>query len=131
MSQENLDRLRVAYENFATGGLTMDLLTDDVEFRQPDEIGGGDGVYHGREEVARGVQQLLDVFDDLHADPEEFFVRDDFIVVFLRLRGRGKGSGVPIDVPQAHVFRFRGRQVDLWHAYFDRDEALKAAGFGD
>src|SRR2546423_121100 len=30
-------------------------------FRQPDEIGGGGGVYHGRDGVVRGVQQLLDV----------------------------------------------------------------------
>jgi ketosteroid isomerase-like protein len=128
MSQENVDRLRVAYERFGTDGLTMDLLTDDVEFRQPDEIGGGEGVYHGRDGVVRGVQQLLDVFDELRAEPEEFFVARDYVVVFVRLRGRGKGSGAPIDVPQAHVWRFRGGQVDLWHAYFDRDEALKAVG---
>src|SRR3954453_8155627 len=74
MSQENVDRLRVAYERFGTDGLTMDLLTDDVEFRQPDEIDGGEGVYHGRHGVVRGVQQLLDVFDELRAEPEEFFV---------------------------------------------------------
>ena len=55
MSQEKLDRLRVAYERFGTDGLTMDLLMDDVEFRQPDEIGGGEGVYHGRDGVVRGV----------------------------------------------------------------------------
>jgi ketosteroid isomerase-like protein len=111
MSQENVDRLRVAYERFGTDGLTMDLLTDDVEFRQPDEIGGGEGVYRGRDGVVRGVQQLLDVFDELRAEPEEFFVAGDYVVVFVRLRGRGKGSGVPIDVPQAHVWRFR---ADRW-----------------
>ena len=110
MSQENVDRLRVAYERFGTDGLTMDLLMDDVEFRQPDEIGGGEGLYHGRDGVVRGVQQLLDVFDELRAEPEEFFVAGDYVVVFVRLRGRGKGSGVTLDEPQAHVWRFGGRR---------------------
>lgn len=128
LPQENLDRLRVAYGNFATGGLSMDLLADDVEFRQPDEIGGGEGVYRGREGVIRGVQQLLDVFDDLHAEVEEFRSAGDYIVVFLRLRGRGKSSSVPIDTPQTHVWRFTGRRADLWQVYFDRAEALKAVG---
>jgi len=131
MSRENVDRLRVAYEDFATGGLTMDLLADDIEFRQPDEIGGGEGVYHGREGVMLGVQQLLDVFDDLRAETEEFFVAGDYIVVFVQIRGLGKGSSVPINTPQAHVWRFKGRQADLWQVYFDRAEALKAVGLAE
>lgn len=128
MSQENVERLRSAYGNFGTEGLDMDLMTEDIEFRQPDEIGGGDGVYRGREAVVRGVQTLLDVFDELRAEPEEFHVAGDCVVVFIRLRGRGKGSGVPIDVAQAHLWRFRADRVYLWRAYFDRDEALRAAG---
>jgi ketosteroid isomerase-like protein len=128
MSQENVERLRSAYENFGTEGLDMDFMTEDIEFTQPDEIGGGEGTYRGREAVARGVQGLLDVFDELHAEPEEFHVAGDYVVVFIRLRGRGKASGVPVDVAQAHLWRFRAHRVDLWRAYFDRNEALKAAG---
>jgi ketosteroid isomerase-like protein len=131
MSQEKIERLRLAYETFGTEGLAMDLMTDDIEFRQPDEIAGGDGVYHGRSEVARAMQELLDIFDELHSVPERFFVTGDYIVVFVRLRGRGKGSGAPFDDPYAHVFRFRGEQIDLWYAYSDRREALKAVGLAE
>jgi ketosteroid isomerase-like protein len=129
MSQENVDRLRTAYENFGTSGLDMDLLAEDVEFRQPDEIGGGEGVYRGRAGVVRGVEQLLDVFDGLNAEPQEFIVAGNYVVVLIRLVGHGKGSGVPINVAQAHVWRFRGSQIDLWHVYPNRQEALEAVGF--
>jgi ketosteroid isomerase-like protein len=128
LSESRIERLRKTYEGFRAHGLDWDLMTEDVEFRQPDEIGGGAGVYHGREGVARGVGELLDVFDDLHAEPEQFFSSGDHVVVFVRLRGKAKISGAPIDAPYAHVWRWRGEQVDQWHAYSDRREALKVVG---
>ncbi len=128
MSQQKIDRLGAVYARFDKEGLDLDFMTEDIEFRQPDEVGGGEGVYHGRDGVVRGVRELQDVFDELHAVPEEYFIAGDYAVVFVRLRGRAKGSGVPIDAPYAHVWRFRGAQVDLWHAYSDRDAALRAVG---
>jgi ketosteroid isomerase-like protein len=114
MSQENVERLRAIYEAFnASKQIDLELLTPDVEFTQP-EI--GESVYHGREGVARGVQELFDVFEDIRAEPEEFFVAGSEVVVFVRLSGRARGSGVPVEFPLAHVFRFRGAQVDRWHA---------------
>jgi ketosteroid isomerase-like protein len=119
----------MAYENFnAQGSLPFDLMTDDIEFRQPDQLGGGEGAYHGREGVARGLSELFDVFDGVSCWTEGFIQADDYIVVFVRLCGCAKLSGVPIDAPFAHVWRFRDEQVDLWHAYTDRREALKAVG---
>jgi ketosteroid isomerase-like protein len=96
-----------------------------VEFTQPEV---GQSVYHGPEGVARGVRELLDVFEHVRAEPEEFFVAGSEVVVFVRLSGRAKGSGVPVEDHLAHVFRFRGGQVDRWHTYSDRREALKAVG---
>jgi ketosteroid isomerase-like protein len=127
MSQENVARLRGAYETFNVNKwFDPELMTTDVEFRQPEV--GGDVVYHGRDGVARGIQVLVDVFDDVRAEPEEFFVAGAEIVVFVRLSGRAKKSGVQVDGPFAHVFRFRGELVDRWHTYADRREALEAVG---
>jgi ketosteroid isomerase-like protein len=129
MSEDNVQRLRAAYETFnADKRIDAEGLTPDVEFRQPDALGGGEGVYRGRDGFARGVQELLDVFEEFRIEPEEFFVAGATVVAFVRLQGRARQSGVPIDAPFAHVVRFRGEQVELWHAYSDRDEALKAAG---
>jgi ketosteroid isomerase-like protein len=132
MSHDNVKRLRMAYEDFnAQGSLPFDLMTDDVEFRQPDQMGGGEGVYRGREGVARGLSELFDVFDDVSCSAEGFIQADNYIVVFVRLCGRAKLSGVPIDAPFAHVWRFRDEQADLWHAYTDRRVALKAVGLDE
>ena len=53
---------------------------------------------------------------------------DPHVVVFVRLSGVARGSGVAVDMPLAHMFRFRGKQVDRWQTYADRAEALNAAG---
>src|SRR5947208_14290083 len=73
MLEANVEMLRAAYKGFNVNKqFDLDLLAPDVEFTQP-EI--GESVYHGPEGVSRGVQELLDVFDDIRAEPEEFFVR--------------------------------------------------------
>jgi len=129
MSQENVEMLKAVYAAFNAGkGIDLDLLTPDVEFTQP-EI--GQSAYFGREGVERGVQELLDVFEHVQAVPEEFFVAEPHIVVFVRLSGRARGSGVSVEFPLAHVFRFRGVLVDQWHAYPDRHAALQAVGLTD
>jgi ketosteroid isomerase-like protein len=129
MFTKDVERLRAFYEAFNTSKLiNPEWLAADVEFKQPDELGGGQGVYHGRDGFARGVQELLDVFEDFRADPEDFLEAGAYIVVYVRLSGRARASGVPFDDPYAHVVRFRGEQIDLWHAYSDRRDALKAVG---
>lgn len=125
----NVERLRAFYEAFNTSKLiNPDWLAPDVEFKQPDELGGGEGIYHGRAGFARGVQELLDIFEGFRADPETFIDAGAYIVVNVRLSGRARVSRVPFDDPYAHVVRFRGEQIDLWHAYSDRDQALEAVG---
>jgi ketosteroid isomerase-like protein len=129
MSQQNVERLRRAYEAFnATRQVDFNLLAPDVEFTQPDELGGGEGVYHGPEGFARGVQELTDTFDEFHIEPEEYFDLGNQVLAFVRLQGRARGSSVPIDAPFAHVVTFRGDKVAAWHAYAHRDDALAAVG---
>jgi ketosteroid isomerase-like protein len=123
VSEENVERLRAAYERFNVDKqFDATLLTADVEFAT------WDGVQSGRDGVARGIRLLTDIFDDYRAEPEEFVLAGAQIVVFVRLTGRARVSGVPVEGRVAHVFRFRGKQVDRWHTYADRHDALKAVG---
>jgi ketosteroid isomerase-like protein len=129
MSQENVERLRSIYADFnATNEVDLQLLTHDVEFKQPEV---GESIYHGREGVARGVKELFDVFEEVQAEPEEFFDAGAQIVVFVRLSGRARGSGARVAFSLAHIFRFRGELIDRWHAYPDRQDALKAVGLAE
>jgi ketosteroid isomerase-like protein len=129
MSQERVERLKTVYAAFNAGeGVDLDLLTPDIEFTQPEV---GQSAYFGHDGVERGVQELLDTFENVQAVPEEFIVAEQHIVVFVRLSGRARGSGVPAEFPLAHVFRFRGELVDQWNTYPDRDQALKAVGLAE
>ena len=128
-SARDVQRLRAIYDGFNAGRLLDPSgVTPDVEFRQPDELGGGEGVYHGPEGFARGVQELVDVFDEFRVVPEEFFVSGPDVVAFVRLQGRARQSGVPIDAPFAHVVRFRGGQVERFVAFADRNAAVEELG---
>ena len=117
------------YDTFNAGRLDPTTLAPDVEFRQPDELGGGEGVYHGPEGFARGVQELLDVFDEFRIAPEKFFVAGPDVVAFVRLQGTAKQSEVPIDAAFAHVVRFRDDGlVERFFAFADRDAAVQQLG---
>jgi ketosteroid isomerase-like protein len=128
MSQEQVERLRMAYERFGAEGLAFDWMTEDIEVKQPDEVGGGAGVYQGHEGVARGLQELLDTFDDMHAVPEKFIPAGDYIVVFVRLRGRAKASGVETELRLAVVYTVRDGKIVRGREYIDRQQALEAVG---
>jgi ketosteroid isomerase-like protein len=124
--------MRQGYEVFnATSEVDLDFWAPDVEYIQTAEVGAGETVFHGREGVARAVDELTDVFEDLRVEPERFFDLGDRVVAFVRLRGRARGSGVPIDAPFAHVATFRGAQITRWRAYARREEALEAEGLRD
>ena len=112
MSEENVEMLRAAYEGWNAGkGFDPELLTPDVEFIQP-EIGDAD--YHGREGVARGIDELTTVFDEVRAEPEDFFVAGPHVVVFVRLSGVAKGSGASFFVGDAEGTLARWTLVLAW-----------------
>jgi ketosteroid isomerase-like protein len=53
---------------------------------------------------------------------------DDRVFTSSRFTGRGRTSGVPADWHLAVIFTIRDGKVVRGEEYFDRDEALEAAG---
>jgi ketosteroid isomerase-like protein len=47
-------------------------------------------------------------------------------LTFVRFRGRAHGSGIPLDLPLAHLWTFRGDLATEQRVYLDREEALEA-----
>lgn len=88
----------------------------------------GDGCYRGREGVERFIADTSENWDELRGVAEEFRDLGDRVLVLGRLIGRGRGSGAPVDQPYATVLDFRGDRIVRLRAYFDRMEALRAAG---
>jgi uncharacterized protein len=134
MSEENVERLRGAYEAWNRGDLrpVLDNLHPEVEFSQPPGFPGM-GVYRGREEVKSAFEDLTAAFEDFQTEAEEIIdLEDGRLLAFVRLSGYGRGSGAPFEVRGAHLFTATPDGTLLrFQAFFDRDEALEAAGLSE
>jgi SnoaL-like domain len=92
--------------------------------RPPD----ADPVFYGHDGYQEVWRQMIDSFEDFHAEPEETLDLGDMVLGTSQYRGHGSGSGVPINVPLFQLFRLR-RGLVVWQKDFsDRSEALEAAG---
>ena len=85
--------------------------------------------HRGRQAYKRYLERWIESFDGLHADVEEYIeAGDDRVFTWSRFTGRGRASGAPADWYLAIIFTIREGKVVRGDEYFDRDEALEAAG---
>ncbi len=128
MSQENVEKLRAAYESAArTHAPDFDFLDPDVAWHTRADLPDS-GTYRGHDGVAKLFSEWLESFDDLRFDPEEFIDAGDDVVAVLRLRGRIRGSGEEVQMAETHLWTMRdGKGVEC-REYPTKAEALKAVG---
>jgi uncharacterized protein len=92
-------------------------------------------VYRGLPAVRAAVFDPLDEewWENFKADPEEVLGLGDDVVVLGRYTARAKHSGAPLDVPFAHVWRFRDGKAVRFHQFTDTRgwvDALNQGGDG-
>jgi ketosteroid isomerase-like protein len=98
----------------------------DVEWQPHLATLGGESI-RGHASVRDYLASLKVDWEHFRHEPEEFLVRGENVVAFLRTFARGKGSGIDVEVSVGHVLSFRDGKVLRFVSYLDRDEALKAA----
>jgi len=86
------------------------------------------GCYQGREGIERCLADIDESWEQMQTVPEEFRDLGDRVLLLGRMQGRGKGSGAQVDAPIANILDFRGGRIWRSRVYFDRAEALRAAG---
>jgi ketosteroid isomerase-like protein len=130
VSQENVElvaRLLDAFNRRDVEAFSADT-TPDFEwfpaFR--DALERGD--YLDREGARKYVGELDETWDDLVVIPEEYRDLGDRVLVIGWFEARGKGSGAAVRAPMWTVYDLEGGKVARVRPYFERDEALKAAG---
>ena len=135
MSEENVEVVRVAYEEFAHGGLDrfMEHFTDDVEYRVlPGALDGDLAPLHGRNAVRAWLQDWIDMFDGYWQQLVELIdAGGDTVFTAERFGGRARLSGVQADSPNWTVFTIRDGKIASGHEYATREEALEAAGLSE
>jgi ketosteroid isomerase-like protein len=133
MSEANVEILRRGGEVFRTGDLERyvnEFFDPEIEWRTSAE--DPDAATHwGREAFKRYVEQWMESFDGLRTKTEEIIDIDDRVFTWTRWMGRGRASGVEADWHLAIVYTLRDGKVVRGEEYFDRAEALEAAGLSE
>jgi ketosteroid isomerase-like protein len=130
MSQENVERLRPIYAEWAEGNFQprFAVYSSDMEWGWSDEFPGLAGVIRDPETRSRRLREWLSEWEDWRIEAERFVAAGDSVVVMTRYRGRGKGSGASVDTTGAHLWTFREGKVVQLVIFSSRDKALEAAG---
>ena len=131
MSQENVDAVRRQHQHFnRTGKPLAEIYASDAAWTTAREDPDSD-TYRGVEEIERLFDTWRGLFPTLEIESDEYLESDDRVLTWVRLRGAGGGSGAGVDMEQAQVWTFRSDQVIGVEEYFDRAEALEAAGLSE
>jgi ketosteroid isomerase-like protein len=129
MSQADIETLRAGYE-----AINRDDWNEAFRFAHPEfELKTADravnpGTYRGPEEVRRFFEDLLEPFEQVIIEPEEFFERGDQIVVFLLVRFRPTGSSAVVENRIGHLWTMREGKVTRLELFPRREDALDAVG---
>ena len=130
MSQANVEIVRRVFEQWASGDLSAAGFGPDIEYsRIGAETPDMEGRWLGLDELFTAMREYLRAFSDLRIEAERIiYLSGDRVLVLSRQTARGKQSGVPIEHELGDLFTLRDGKIVLFHSYWDRAEALEAAG---
>lgn len=100
---------------------------DEVVVYEEDPLWPGAGTYRGREAVVARLREYEEQLGHSTVIVEEIIERRARLVVIFRNFGVTPTSGVPFDHRWAWLLQLRDGKTTHIRAYFDPDEALRAA----
>jgi ketosteroid isomerase-like protein len=133
MSQENVEILRRLYEQWADGDLSTHFFDSEIEFsRIGAQTPDMEGRWRGLDEVSTAMREYLRAFSDLRIEAERIIdLGRGRVLVLTRHTARGKQSGVPIEHEAGDLLTLRAGKVVRYDAYWNRADALEAAGLSE
>jgi ketosteroid isomerase-like protein len=136
MPTDDVELVRRGYEALNSGDLegALALFHPDVEVRMAKDgrtvLGlDFDESYRGVDGFIRFLARVGDALDDARWEPEEYIdAGENGVVVLIRMTARGRASGLKIDQPMAHLCRMRDGKLVAHETFWERANALRAAG---
>jgi ketosteroid isomerase-like protein len=133
MSQENVERLRHLYAEWAKGNMwaLRDFADPDIEWEwSPGLAGlyGGPRVYRGLEEIGAATLEWLGPWDAYWITADDFIDAGDQVVVLMRLHARPAGIASVVEQRTTAVWALRDGNAIQVRYYDDQAEALEAVG---
>jgi ketosteroid isomerase-like protein len=106
----------------------IDFYDPEAEFHEDPRFPEA-GVYKGPEAARDYYKAFGESFDEFTFEAEDFIdVGEDKVLILFRIRTRGKGSGAQSETESGWIWTIRNGKAARVDAYFDRNEALAAAG---
>ncbi len=128
-----VEAVHKSYEAFNRGDLAaaLAMMDDGIVWHQAQGLPHG-GVYNGLAAVRASVFDPIEDawWEDFRADPDEVIGLGDDVVVIGRYTAKAKQTGNPLDVPFAHLWRFRGGRAVRFHQFTDTRGWVEALGGG-
>jgi ketosteroid isomerase-like protein len=130
MSQENVEIVRHAYEQFARGDFSVWAdLPDEFEFVTSSEVPDA-GTYRG-EAAIRWMTAWVESFEGHTIEATEIIDAGDKVFVALLQRGRPRGSQTVLEGRWWAVMTLRGGEIVRSEVFPERAPALEAAGLSE
>ena len=124
--------MRRAFDAFAERDreALLALMDPEVEFLPVTaNLTTGGVPYRGFDGLARYLDDVSRVWDELRVYPSDFRAAGDWVVALGRIRARG--GGMIIDRPTGWIWRFRSERIVYGQVFASHEEALSAAGLRD
>jgi ketosteroid isomerase-like protein len=138
MSQENVELAARFYEPqgskaeiLAAMPRAMELCHPDIEWI--DDPSRADGAtHHGRDGVREALERWLESIDEYRFEVQRIVdCGDARVLVVGREFGRGAKSGAEISTVNYELLTFRDGKIVRYQEFYDRAEALEAAGLSE
>jgi ketosteroid isomerase-like protein len=131
VAEENVEVLRRLYASWERGDMrAFDVWDVNVEVSWiGTETPGIAGEYRGVDELSAAISRYLEALADLRIKAERIVELDDGrVLVLSRHTARGKTSGLDYELELGDLFTLRDGKIVRYVSYWDRVEALTAAG---
>jgi ketosteroid isomerase-like protein len=131
MSEENVELVRRAYEVFDTDlDALLELLDPAIEWISPSDA-IEPGVRRGHKGVRNAFAATAMAWEETTHTPEDFIDANDKVLVTVTFRGHGRGSGMDAERTEFHIWTVGGGAIVRFQWFYQRREALEAAGLSD
>jgi uncharacterized protein len=132
MSQENVEIVLNRYARYNAGERRPDLgfWHEDAEYHAAREDPDS-AIHRGIDAIRRQFERWHEAYPDLKVDPLESRGIGDQVFLWVRFAGHGAASGAPMEMELAHVYTMRDGKAARVVEYYDKAEALEAAGLSE
>jgi ketosteroid isomerase-like protein len=130
MTPRNVEIVREMYDRREGGDMYVgEFVHPEIVFiRIGSELPDVAGEWHGKEGLGQATAEYLNVFEDYRFEVEKIIDLGDRVLVLERHSARGKLSGASISQDVGTILTLRDSLIIRWEYYWERAEALEAAG---